>query len=167
MFEIQFRKPSVNDAQSILALVKSNKPLDENSLYLYALLCHHFSDTCFVAEYQSKVIGFLSGFLLPKNPQTFFVWQVGVDSKYRNQGVAKNLVSCVLNQTGTRITSVEATVTASNKASLAFLKNFANDFDGEFSISPLFSKSVLGENHEPEDLVKIGPITNNVQEIEI
>ena len=167
MTQFNYRKPSVKDAQSILSLVKSNKPLDENSSYLYVLLCHHFSDTCVVAEHESKIIGFLSGFLLPKNPKVFFVWQVAVEPKYRNQGIAKTLISKVLDQIGKDITFVEATVTSSNKASLAFLANFANESHVDFSVSPLFSTADLGKDHEPEDSVRIGPIRNHAQEISI
>ena len=167
MTQINYRKPTVSDANSICSLVKNNKPLDENSNYLYVLLCHHFSDTCVVAEVNSQVVGFMTGFVPPNYPHTLFVWQAAVDFEYRNKGVAQNLVSYALNQTGSEIKYVEATVTSSNKSSLKFLENFANDLKAKFSLTPLFSTDVLGKGHEPEDLVRIGPISRKLVEVKI
>jgi len=165
MTEIKFRTPLVSDAHSIHKLVGDNKPLDENSLYLYVLLCHHFSDTCVVAEHNSKVIGFLSAFVSPKTSDTLFVWQAAVDAKFRNQGIAKELVFSALSQTGSSVRYVEATVTPSNTASLKFLQNFAAELDAEFKKKPLFSSEILGKDHEQEDLVRIGPIQKNLLEV--
>jgi len=165
MTDIKFRKPLVKDAIAISKLVKENPPLDENSNYMYVLLCHHFSDTCVVAEDGSKIIGFLSGLIPPRNPDTLFVWQAAVDSNYRNMGIANKLVSCACNQAGSNIKYVEATVTSSNHASLKFLQNFANDLGTNFVKKPLFSTETLGNGHEDEDLVRIGPIQNSVQEV--
>lgn len=167
MAQIIYRKPVTSDARSIYNLVKNNKPLDENSNYLYVLLCHQFSDTCIVAEIDSKIIGFMTGFISPKNSQTLFVWQAAVDAEYRNEGVAKKLVSNALENAGSEIKYIEATVTFSNKASLKFLENLANDLKTSISLTPLFSSEVLGEGHEPENLIRIGPITNNLLEVEI
>lgn len=167
MTRIKYRKPHLADAQSIWSLVKKNKPLDENSLYLYALLCHHFSDTCVIAESESNVIGFLSGFLLPENPKTLFVWQVAVSPKYRNHGIAKNLASHSLSQAGPEVEFIEATVTPSNKPSLKFFQNFSKELGAKFSLVPLFSTKTLGKDHEPENLVRIGPIQRKVEEIPV
>ncbi|MCV0401326.1 MAG: diaminobutyrate acetyltransferase [Nitrosopumilus sp.] len=165
MTSIIFREPLVSDANSIWNLVTSNKPLDENSKYLYVLLCHQFSKTCVVAEHDSKIVGFLSGFISPKNPDTLFVWQAAVDDKFRNKGIAKELVFKALSQTEPSVRFVEATVTPSNKASLKFLQNFASQLDANFTKMPLFSTEILGNGHEPEDLVRIGPVQKNLLEV--
>ncbi|MFB5607305.1 MAG: diaminobutyrate acetyltransferase [Candidatus Nitrosomaritimum yanchengensis] len=167
MTQIKYRKPNVSDAKSICSLVKNNEPLDKNSNYLYVLLCHHFSDTCVVAEMNSKIIGFMTGFIPPKYPQTLFVWQAAVDSEYRNKGIAQNLVSHALDQAGSEIKYVEATVTSSNKASLRFLENLADDLKTKFSLTPLFSTDDLGKEHEPEDLIRIGPISRKFMEVTV
>lgn len=165
MTSITFREPRVDDANKIWELVQNNKPLDENSKYLYVLLCHQFSKTCVVAEYDSKIVGFLSGFISPKNHDTLFVWQAAVDDSYRNKGVAKELVFKAFSQTDYDVRFVEATVTPSNKASLKFLQNFAAQLDADFVKTPLFSSDVLGDGHEQEDLVRIGPIQKSLLEV--
>ena len=165
MTDITFREPLVDDADSIWNLVKNNKPLDENSKYLYILLCHEFSNTCVLAESTSKIVGFASTFVSPKNPDTLFVWQVAVDKNYRNKGIAQDLVSQSLRRVGPSIHYVHATVTPSNTASLKFLQNFAKELNAPLSTCSLFTKSVLGKDHEQEDLVRIGPIPKQVKEV--
>lgn len=164
MSQINFREPTVSDASSIWNLVKSNKPLDENSRYLYVLLCHQFSNTCIVAEDNSRIVGFLSSFVSPKDFQTLFVWQAAVDESYRSRGIARDMVTTVLKKSPPDVKFVEATVTPSNKVSLKFLQNFAEDYNAMLVKKPLFSSEILG-GHEQEDLVRIGPIQRQVEEV--
>ena len=107
----------------------------------------------------------MTGFVSPKDSKTLFVWQAAVDPKYRNEGIAKNLVSTALENAGSEIKYIEATVTLSNKASLKFLENLADDLNTSVSLTPLFSTDVLGDGHEPENLVRIGSITHNLLEV--
>lgn len=165
MTSIKYREPVVGDAQKIWELVKNNKPLDENSKYLYVLLCHQFSKTCCVAEHNSEIIGFLSGFISPKDPNTLFVWQAAVDKRFRNEGVAKKMVLQTLSGTDPLVKFVEATVTPSNHASLKFLQNFADQAGAKLATSPLFSTDVLEDEHEPENLIRIGPIQKKILEV--
>ena len=165
MTSIVYREPAVGDVHKIWELVKNSQSLDKNSKYLYVLLCHQFSKTCRVAEHGSKVVGFLSGFISPKNSDTLFVWQAAVDDAFRNKGIAKELVFQTLCNTDSDVKFVEATVTPSNNASLKFLQNFANQVGAKIDKSSLFSPDILGEGHEPEDLVRIGPIQENLPEV--
>lgn len=167
MTEITYRQPKINDSERIWHLIKDNKPLDENSLYLYTLLCHEFSDTCVVAEADSKIIGFLSAFIPPKKSDTLFVWQIAVDQEFRNKGIAQKIVSHSLNNINNDIKFVEATVTPSNQASLKFFQNLADNYNAKLTKHPLFSTDVLGGNHEPEDLIRIGPFIKHEKEVAV
>ncbi|MDD2638675.1 MAG: hypothetical protein PHO60_06890, partial [Methanothrix sp.] len=53
--EFVLRKPEVSDGAKIFNLVEICKPLDLNSVYSYLLLCHHFADTCVVAELDGEI----------------------------------------------------------------------------------------------------------------
>lgn len=165
MTSITYREPIVSDAQKIWELVKKNKPLDENSKYLYILLCHQFSKTCCVAEHNSEIIGFLSGFISPKDHSTLFVWQAAVDDGFRNEGIAKKMAFQTLSGTDPLVKFVEATVTPSNHASLKFLQNFADYVGAKLVTSPLFSSDILEDGHEPENLIRIGPIQKKILEV--
>ncbi|KAF6243842.1 diaminobutyrate acetyltransferase [Nitrosopumilus sp. b1] len=159
MSQITFSKPTVSDGKEIFRLVRENPPLDENSEYFYLLLCHHFSETCVVAKQNSQVVGFITGYVPPKEKKTLFVWQAAVSPKLRGKGLAAKMLYSILQRENLRnFEFVEATLAPSNKSSYSFLISFANDLGTNFTKSPLFTKDKFGESkHEEEELIRIGP----------
>lgn len=77
---IKIRQPTHLDGVSINRLVEQCPPLDKNSLYCNLLVCTHFSNTSAVAEVDGKLVGFVSGYFIPNEEKTLFIWQVAVDS---------------------------------------------------------------------------------------
>ena len=61
----RLRKPNSVDGADIWALVKSCKPLDENSMYANLIQAEHFRDTCVVAERDGEIVGWISGHMIP------------------------------------------------------------------------------------------------------
>ena len=51
----------------------------------------HFCETCFVAELDSKIIGFLIGFLSQSHAEDAYIHFVGVHPDFRKQGVGSAL----------------------------------------------------------------------------
>jgi GNAT superfamily N-acetyltransferase len=51
----------------------------------------HFRDTSFIAEWDSKPIGFLIGFLSPAVAEEAYIHFVGVHPEFRKTGVARRL----------------------------------------------------------------------------
>ena len=49
-----------------------------------------------MAEEGGKIIGFLSGYRPPTASETLFVWQVAVDEKARGKGLAKRMLTELL-----------------------------------------------------------------------
>lgn len=160
MNSVKFREPVKQDAHEIWQLVKNCPPLDENSQYLYMVLCHHFADTCIVAESNSKIVGFVSGYIPSKQNDTLFVWQVAVGKNHRGSGIASKMVSNLFYRLQNKgVTKIEATVTPSNKASKSLFYSLNSKFDSKIAEHPLFESSFFGhEDHEQEDLIQIGPI---------
>jgi L-2,4-diaminobutyric acid acetyltransferase len=160
------RKPRVEDAAQIHALINACKPLDLNSVYCYLLLCQHFADTSLVAEEEKcddeekgEILAFLSGYCLPRNPEVLFIWQVAVDQRLRGQGVGKRMVRTVLQQPACQhCHSLETTITPSNIASLNLFLSVARDLGTHCIESICFSTDRFGyESHEAEYLLRIGP----------
>ena len=60
----RLRKPNAGDGAAIWALVKSCKPLDENSMYCNLVQVDHFRDTCVVAGMDGEVVGWTSGHMI-------------------------------------------------------------------------------------------------------
>lgn len=159
--EISTRKPSVNDAKDIFKLIKNSPPLDLNSQYLYLLQTTHFSEYCSVAIYDSKIIGFMSAYTLPKKSDILFVWQIAVDSEFRGMGIANSLLDDILSRdVDKKINYINSTVSPSNKSSDRFFRKYAQKLQTKIEIEEFFDKSCFDEGHEEEPLYVIGPIKN-------
>jgi diaminobutyrate acetyltransferase len=156
--DMYFRRPEVADAPFIEKLVKDSPPLDLNSLYCYLILCAHFSRTSVVACDADAVCGFISAYLRPDEEDTLFVWQVAVDKKYRGKGVARSMLSSILNRpTPCPPRYLETTVSPSNIPSKALFSSLAASLGVPLVQSVLFSADDFGDQrHEEEVLFRIG-----------
>ena len=157
---ILFRIPQKKDAKKIVDLIKSRGTLDLNSEYLYFLQTTHFNETCSVAVYEDKIIGFVSGYLLPKEEEKLFIWQVAVSSKFRGQNLAKRIIMDIFNRNNSKkqIKYILSTVSPSNKSSQRVFEKVANDFDTNIKNETLFSLDDFIDAHEIEVQYTIGPI---------
>ncbi|MBI9074973.1 MAG: diaminobutyrate acetyltransferase [Desulfatibacillum sp.] len=119
------RHPEAGDAFVVHDLIRNCAPLDLNSEYAYHLLCQHFASTCVLAEVDSQSAGFISGYIKPNDPQTFFVWQVAVSSSFRKRGLGLSMLHWLAQQTD--CCQFETTISPSNKASQSLFLRFAKD----------------------------------------
>ncbi|MBP0483076.1 diaminobutyrate acetyltransferase [Sagittula salina] len=136
------RTPTAEDGPAIWELVRSCKPLDENSIYCNLLQCDHFADTCVVAELDGEVVGWISGYLTPNAGDTLFVWQVAVSEKARGMGLGVTMLQSLLNrEICAGVTRLQTTITADNAASWGMFRKFARVQGGTLSSEPHFLKS--------------------------
>lgn len=159
--EVTIQPPKATDGHDLSRLIAKSPPLDPNSVYCNLLQCTHFHNTCICAKSDGKLIGFVSGHLLPAHPDTLFVWQVVVDEQARGQGLAGRMLKALLDQPACRnVEFAETTITADNKASQALFTKLAKTLATDVQILPGFDKAhhFHGE-HASEELWRIGPIT--------
>jgi len=159
--EVTVQPPESTDGYELNRLIANSPPLDSNSVYCNLLQCNHFQNTCICAKSDGKLIGFVSGYLLPAHPDTLFVWQVVVDEQARGQGLAGRMLKALLDQPACRnVDFTETTITADNKASQALFTKLAETLSTDVQILPGFDKAhhFHGE-HASEELWRIGPIT--------
>ncbi|QEM81822.1 diaminobutyrate acetyltransferase [Halomonas binhaiensis] len=153
------RKPNPDDGWGIYELVKSCPPLDVNSAYAYLLLATQFRDSCAVAtDADGAICGFVSGYVKSNSPDTYFLWQVAVNEKARGTGLARRMVEAVL--TRPELDSVhhlETTITPDNQASWGLFRRLADRWQALLNSREYFSTDQLGGQHDPENLVRIGP----------
>lgn len=158
---VTIRPARVDDAAGVWGLVRDSGVLDVNSPYAYLLGFRHHADTSVVAVDGDDVVGFVLAYRPPAEPESVFVWQVGVAASHRRLGLGRRLLLAVLARQACReVRFLDATVTASNEASLSLFGGVARALDTEFSVSPCFSAGQFpaGTDHEAEDLVRVGPI---------
>ncbi|WP_394672689.1 diaminobutyrate acetyltransferase [Limnobacter sp.] len=153
--DVVLRHPVLEDGTSVFDLVDACKPLDLNSHYLYLLQCSHFAPTCVVAALHGEVVAWVSGYIPPKQTDTFFVWQVAVGEKARGLGLGKHLINWVLAQQN-GINKIHTSITPDNAASWGLFKSLARDWGSDLSSQDWFEEqSHFGGRHNTEVLVEI------------
>lgn len=131
-----------------------------NSSYSYLLWCHHYQDTSAVAYEGDQLVGFVSAFLLPKKPETLFVWQIATHPSQQGKGIATSLIQHLLTRPFCQpIVHVEATISPDNKASFRLFEKLAETLHTSIHHEPLFGKELFPDSHEDEDLYRVGPIS--------
>ena len=162
MVDIAFRTPAATDGCRVHELVVRCPPLDVNSTYCNVLQCTHFAATSLVAETASSLVGFVTGYLLPRDPTTIFIWQVAVAPEHRSQGLALAMLSELLERDECRnVTSLETSITRANHPSWHSFRALARSLGANLAAQPWLSRVThFSSQHESEYLVRIGPIVH-------
>ncbi|GBF73342.1 GNAT family N-acetyltransferase [Paenibacillus sp. 598K] len=160
---LTLRQPTKDDGAQVYDLIRRAGTLDLNSAYCYILLCDMFSGTCVIAEEEERVVGFLSAFYRPDDPETLFVWQAAVDPAMRGRGLATSMLKELLGREHPQsLRYVEATVSPSNTASRRLFQSFADACGVPISerTADGYSPSMFpaGHAHEAEPSLRIGPL---------
>lgn len=150
-----FRSPVVADGQRMWEIARDTGVLDLNSTYAYVLWAREFSHSSVVVEVEGKVVGFVTGFIRPDEPDTVFVWQVGVDADQRGKRLAARLINALMDHTAPETVRLRTTISPDNEASQKLFGAVARDRGMELFKEDYLSASDLGEGHEPEDLYTI------------
>jgi L-2,4-diaminobutyric acid acetyltransferase len=162
MQNIVITKPELADGMAVSRLVASCPPLDTNSEYCNFLQCGHFLNTSVAAKQDDRLIGFISGYLLPERPDTLFIWQVAVAQEARGNGLASKMLEHILARSNcTDVNYLETTITESNEASWALFKGMASKLSTQENSSIWLEKDEHFEGeHASESLVRIGPFNS-------
>lgn len=158
------RKPAAKDGVDIWKLVRSCRPLDENSMYCNLLQCDHFADTCVLAELAGETAGWVSAYVMPNDPNTLFVWQVAVSEIARGKGLSILMLQNILNRSQCKdVTRLQTTITADNEASWALFRKFSSHQGSKLDIAPYYTQALhFRERHKTEFMVTI-PLANRAQ----
>jgi len=156
------REPVLDDGAAIHRLVDACKPLDCNSAYAYLLLTHHFAGTCIVAEEQGEIIGFVSAYRPPSQPEVIFIWQMAVGPAARGQGLAKTMLRALLTRDElNKVRYLETTISPSNTPSQRVFRSLAQELGCHCAQQTLFSQRHFGgAQHEAEVLFRLGPLSS-------
>lgn len=152
--KLNIRPPSLNDGAAIARLVSQSKTLDVNSTYLYFLLADHFASTCAVAELGDEVVGFVTAYRLPDQPDVLFVWQIAIAANMQGKGLALALLESLTQRNWfADIKAVQCTISPSNEPSNALFAKWARHLGAQLCVEPYLTTQQLGAGHEAELLV--------------
>ncbi len=106
-----------------------------------------------------ELVGSVTGYRIPDQPDTLFVWQVAVHTKARGKGLAKAMLHNLLERMmpeGVRF--IETSITDDNEASQKLFSRFANEQHTQMVRSVMFDKELhfVGA-HDTEYLYRLGP----------
>jgi L-2,4-diaminobutyric acid acetyltransferase len=134
--------------------------LELNSCYAYVLFCRDFAETCVIAEQAGRLAGFVVAYRPPQRLGSVFVWQVGVSPHFRKQGIGVRLLRHLVALPACReVEYLEATVAPSNVASRRLFESVARQLGVTLRTESGFASSDFGaEQHEEEEMVRIGPL---------
>jgi L-2,4-diaminobutyric acid acetyltransferase len=150
--------PLLADAVHMREIAAASRVLDVKPRYAYALMCRDFAATSIVARLGDRVVGYVTGYLRPDAPDTLFVWQVAVHADARGRRAGATMLDDLVERV--RPAFLETTITADNAASIALFSGLAQRRDAAVDRSELFDSAVLGADHDPEFLYRIGPMNN-------
>jgi diaminobutyrate acetyltransferase len=132
--------------------------VDRNSPYSYLMLCEYFAATCALATYDRAPVAFATGFRLPDDAETLFIWQIVTDRSLRGTGVGGRVLDHLVDRPGVpRLRFLEATVTPDNDASMRLFRGFAQRRGAACTESSLFAAHDFPVAHQPEQRLRIGP----------
>lgn len=149
--------PTAADGVRLWEIADASRVLDVNSRYAYVLWCRDFAATSIVARLGGRVVGFVTGYVRPEQPDTLFVWQVAVHEEARGRRAAALMLDDLVTRVG--VPYLETTITDDNAASIAMFSGLAERRDAHVRRTELFDRALLGAEHDPEFLYRIGPMT--------
>ncbi len=164
---VTLRPPTPADGAAVHRIVVDSGVLDVNSVYAYVLWFDRFAHSSVVVDSPEGLLGFVTGFVDPSAPDTWFCWQVGVAEAGRGQGLATRMLQDCLARSGA--TWLETTITPSNTASRALFHGLARRHDAGVTHPGAFPGTLLASlvdasdsaGHETEELFRIGPFQRN------
>ncbi len=122
--------------------------LDLNSPYAYVLWGEFFSATSLVVHAGDDLVGFVSGFCPTDEPDTLFIWQIGVAPSTRRTGLGGRMLDTLIGRVGP--TLVVATVTPDNTASAALFRAVGTRHHAPVVEELGFPASLFPDGHEAE-----------------
>ena len=165
--------PTPADGPAVTALIAASPPLDTNSAYANLLQCSHFADTCVLAERMeadggATLMGWISAYRPPAQPDALFVWQVAVAAEARGLGLGRRMLDHILTRRAARDAQrLTTTITKDNAASWGLFKSFARHRSAQLHQAPHFEREAhFAGAHATEYLVTIGPLGQRAHLIE-
>lgn len=95
MRKVSLRKAKQTDFMAVHKFVSSCEPLEKYPEHIYKIILRYFGNTCFIAEYDNKIVGFVMGFISQVDKNTYFLWQIGVSPHLQGEGIGTKILTTV------------------------------------------------------------------------
>lgn len=163
--DVTIREPVIDDTADVYDLIGRCAPLDQNSIYCNMLQVYHFRRTSTMAiGPDGQTWGFVSGYTIPAEPRTLFIWQVAVSAKARGLGLGKEMIYDIFRRDENRdLEFLQSTITRENGASWAMFKKIARELDSPIELKLLLTKEEHFDGEQDDEiLIELGPFDRNL-----
>ena len=146
------KRTNEDDFLKIYKFISNCKPLENYSEHLYKIMLRYFGNSCFIAEFNNNIVGFAMGFKSQIDQNKFFLWQIGVFSKYREKEVGKKLLNQIEKAAGELgCKSIELTVDPENIPSTRFFEKngYLNVSSKEGEIIEVIGNAAVKDYYKP------------------
>ncbi|HEX9061963.1 MAG TPA: GNAT family N-acetyltransferase [Clostridia bacterium] len=129
---MRIRNLREGDASQVLNLIEQCGPyVAPYNVYAYWILENYYSSTCYIAEENNRIIGFISG--MPSNDkQSIFIWQLCVHSEFRGRRIAVSLLDSLISKAKElKFEKIELSISESNSDSQNLFKSYLHKNDME------------------------------------
>lgn len=123
---MEIRRIQEEDIIQIRELLSKSAPyVLPHHHYIYWMMAHYCSESNIVAMEKGSVVGYLCA--VPEEKKNcYFIWQIVVDSRMRNKGVAIQMMDVLIKLAEeNKIQTLELTIDKNNEASRNFYKKYA------------------------------------------
>ncbi len=86
------RKADEKEFLEVYRFVSKCPPLENYAEHFYKIILQYFSNSCFIAEQNSDMVGVALGFMSQVRNKTYFLWQIGVAPFMQGKGIGKMLL---------------------------------------------------------------------------
>lgn len=163
---IELCLPTAADGPALYQLIERCPPLDTNSRYCNLLQCTHFADTSVLAwsdwdDANPTLVGSVTGYITPQQPDVLFIWQVAVAREGRGRGLAKSMLLHLLKRPDCKeVRFIETTITPDNEASWGLFRGLSRDLNCDCNEYPFFYRDQhFNGEHKSELMCRIGPFS--------
>ncbi|HHS13276.1 MAG TPA: phosphoribosylamine--glycine ligase [bacterium] len=113
-----FQRASEADFLEVFDMVSKMPPLEPYQPHLFKIILRYFQNTCFVARCGDRLVGWVMGFRDQTNPETYFLWQIGILPAMQGSGLGTSLMKYVVKEMAEAGAGrIEATIDPENTAS--------------------------------------------------
>jgi L-2,4-diaminobutyric acid acetyltransferase len=164
--KIELRHPLASDGDALNTLLATTPVLDGNSVQCTLLQCSHFAQTSVAAFLHGQLVGFVSAYYPPNEPNTLFVWQVVVAQDLRDLGLGKKMLHWLIEQPAcAQAVNLVTAIGIKNSISWSMFDSFARDI-GALPIKSFVSSIRRSPDTEQNEyLLRISPLPNRQQSI--
>lgn len=115
---MRIRNPKESEFKKVYRFISKCKPLESYKAHFYKIMLRYFKDTCFIANCEGRIAGFVLGFISQTQDKTFFLWQIGVNPSMQGKGVGQIFLKTVEKNIKKKgIERIELTIAPKNKPS--------------------------------------------------